>query len=97
MLAYLLERVLESYFYEQGKHRITARRILGHLSKISLVVSEISGHKFVKITEMTPEVKAILKKVGMKKFKDTYYLEKKTVTLPDITLSKITKYGVCSR
>ena len=97
VLAYLLEKVLESYFVKSGKCRITARRILGHLSQVKLVVSELNGHIFGKLTENTPEVKAILKKIGLKSFQDTYYLEHKKVTIPETAAEKLVKYDICSR
>lgn len=97
VLAYLLEKALESYFVKRGKCRITARRILEHLSKVKLVVSELNGHIFGKLTENTPEVKAILKKIGLKSFQDTYYLEHKKVTIPATAAKKLAKYDICSR
>lgn len=96
VLAYLLEKVLESFFYEEKRNRITAKRILAHLSKIRLAVNEIKGHTFGSMTEMTPEVRAILKKIGIKKFQESYYLEDKEVKLPAVTLNKLRKYDVCS-
>ena len=85
VLSYLLEKVLENYFCHEDLNRITAKKILGHLSKIKLVINRINNHLFGKITECTNEVKSILKKVGMKKFNNEYYLEKKVVVLPELT------------
>lgn len=97
VLSYLLEKALERCFYEEGKNRITTRRILRHLSDIRLVVNEIDGHTFGRVTEVTREARAILKKLGIKKFQDTYYLREKEVKLPDVTIYKLKKYDVCSR
>lgn len=97
VLGYLLEKVLESYFVKRGKCRITARRILGHLSNTKLVVNDLKGHVFGRPTEDTPEVKAILKKIGMKKFQDSYYIEEKGVVIPPTTAEKLRKYDICSR
>ena len=97
VLSYLLEKVLESYFSERGKCRITARRILGHLSKVKLVLNELNGHTFGQPAEITEEVKAILKKIRMKKLQDTYYVEGKEVKIPETTAQKLAKYDICSR
>ena len=67
------------------------------MSKVKLVVSELNGHIFGKLTENTPEVKAILKKIGLKSFQDTYYLEHKKVTIPATAAKKLAKYDICSR
>ena len=97
VLAYLLEKVLESYFHVEGKNRITARRIISHLSKIKLVVNKIDDKIFGVVTESTKSVKAILKRLGMNKFTKTYYLEKKKVKIPKTTERKLAKYDICSR
>ena len=76
VLAYLHEKVLESHFVVDGKNRITAKRILKHLSKIKLVVNEIDNKIFGTVTENTKEVKAILKKLRIKGLPKMYYLEK---------------------
>jgi len=97
VLAYMLERVLERYFEEEGKNRITAKRALNNLSEIKLVVNELEGRIFGTITEKTKEVEAIMKKLGIKNFTKTYYLEKKEVRLPPKAKEKLAKYDICSR
>ena len=94
VLAYMMEKVLESYFSSEGKNRITARRILGHLARVKLVINEVNDYTFGTLTESTEEVKEILKKTGLKKFQDIYYLQKKEVKLPELTRKKLAKYAI---
>jgi transposase len=96
VLAYLLEKVLESYFNEEGKNRITAKRIIRYLEEVKLVENEIDSHSFGCITECDENIKMIIKKIGLKKFQSEYYLQKKNVVLPPSAIKKLSKYDICS-
>ncbi|MBU1895471.1 IS1634 family transposase [Patescibacteria group bacterium] len=97
VLSYLLQRVLEKYFYQADEPKITARRILAMLADIKVVENELNGHLIGTITESTKETQTILKKLNLQSFGQHTLLYKKTVKLPAVTLTKLRRYNICSK